>query len=67
MQKQVSMGLNLYSQQVYIVKEARELLFDGYQDELIDMAREVARVSPVKLNIPYDRFGWFYGVRITFK
>lgn len=61
------MGLNLYSQQVYIVKEARELLFDGYQDELIDMAREVARVSPVKLNIPYDRFGWFYGVCITFK
>lgn len=31
----------------------RELLFDGYQDELID---QVQGVMP----IPYDKFGWFY-------
>lgn len=62
MQKQVSMGLKLYNQQVHITKDAKELLFEGYEDDLIDMARSVASIGPMKMNIPYDRFGWFYGV-----
>lgn len=62
MQKQVSMGLNLYNQQSYVIKEARELLFDGYQEDLIDMAHEMSKMGAFKLNIPYDRFGWLYGV-----
>lgn len=61
-QKQVSVGLNLYSQKAYITKEARELLFEGYQDDLIDMARELARFDPETFAIPTDRFGWFYQV-----
>lgn len=66
MQKQVSMGLNLYQHQAFITKEARELLFEGYEDDLIDMAHEVAKFgNPFKLNIPYDRFGWFYQVRVV--
>lgn len=56
------MGLNLYNQQVFVVKEARELLFDGYQDDLIDMARYLSKVSFRSSSIPYDRFGWFYKV-----
>lgn len=69
-QKQVSVGLSLYKQQVYVTKEAREFLFDGYQDDLIDMAREMARFDPAQFAVPYDRFGWFYQVishRIPFK
>lgn len=64
-QKQVSVGLNLYNQKAYIIKEARELLFDGYQDDLIDMARDLAVFDPEAFSIPYDRFGWFYKVSAT--
>lgn len=62
MQKQVSMGLSMYSQQTFVVKEARELLFDGYEEDLIDMAHEMSKLGAFKLNIPYDRFGWLYAV-----
>lgn len=50
----------MYSQKAYVTKEAHELLFDGYQDDLIDMARQLALVDPETFAIPYDRFGWFY-------
>lgn len=60
--KQVSMGLTLYNQQTFVVKSARELLFDGYQDDMIDMARVLGPASIRKFSIPYDRFGWFYQV-----
>lgn len=62
--KQVSMGLNLYNQEVFIIKLARELLFDGYQDDMIDMALYTSKATSNTLNIPYDRFGWFYNVSI---
>lgn len=62
LQRQVSMGLNLYSQEAFITKTAHELLFDGYQDDLIDMARIMADFGTFDVTIPYDRFGWFYGV-----
>lgn len=61
----MSVGLNLYSQKAFVVKNARELLFEGYQDDLIDMARELARFDPETFAIPYDRFGWFYDVSAT--
>lgn len=61
----MSVGLNLYSQKAYVTKAASELLFDGYQDDLIDMARELARFDPDTFAIPYDRFGWFYQVSGT--
>lgn len=61
-QKKVSMGLTLYGEKTYIVKPARELLFEGYQSDLIDMARDLASFEDETLEIPYDRFGWFYQV-----
>ena len=61
-QKSVSMGLSLYDQNIYVRKTASELLFEGYQDDLIDMARDISGFGKDKFNIPYDRFGWFYGV-----
>lgn len=32
-----------------------QFLFKGYEDELINMAK-------VFIDIPYDKFGWFYKV-----
>lgn len=67
MQKQVSMGLSLYSHQVYIVKRASELLFEGYEDDLISMGatmQDMAGAMGMNLNIPYKRFGWMYDVSV---
>lgn len=52
----------MYDEQVYVVKEARELLFDGYQDNLISVANDMSSLLPFKLEVPYDKFGWMYGV-----
>lgn len=38
-----------------------ELLFDGYADELLTLAK---KLNISKLNIPFDKFGWFYGVSL---
>lgn len=38
---------------LYARHKIRDLLFDGYQDELIDQVKGV-------MPIPYDKFGWFY-------
>lgn len=62
-QKQVSMGLSLYGHKVYVVKKANELLFDGYEDDLISMAATMQDMG-MNLNIPYKRFGWMYDVSI---
>lgn len=57
------MALNLYGETVSITKTASQLLFEGYQDGLIDMAREMAQMNKdINVQVP-DRFGWFYKVR----
>lgn len=70
MQKHVSLGLSMYDHQPYIVKKANELLFDGYEDDLISMAATVQDMG-MNLNIPYKRFGWMYdvsfGIRIKIR
>ncbi|XP_058824764.1 protein peste [Topomyia yanbarensis] len=55
-QKGVSMGLNLYNQDVFVVKTAGELLFDGYEDNMVLMGKQLFDASEV----PFDRVGWFY-------
>lgn len=64
-QKKVSIGLTLYGEKTHIVKSARELLFEGYQSDLIDMARDLSSFEDEALEIPYDRFGWFYQVSLN--
>lgn len=61
-QKTVSLGLSLYEQKVFITKTAGELLFEGYQDDMIDIAREMPVIDGEAIEVPYDRFGWFYKV-----
>lgn len=66
-QKKVSLGLTLYGEKTFIVKSARELLFEGYQSDLIDMAKDLSTFEEEAVEIPYDKFGWFYQVHITVK
>lgn len=36
-----------------------ELLFEGYDDKLLQLAKKLNITS---FQIPFDKFGWFYGV-----
>lgn len=56
--KGVSMGLSLYDQDVFVAKTAGELLFDGYEDNMVLMGKQLFDASEV----PFDRVGWFYTV-----
>lgn len=61
--KAVSVGLKIYNQLGHVTKTAGELLFDGYQDDMIDMAREMPSfLGDESVQVPFDRFGWFYMV-----
>lgn len=59
-QKHISLGLKLYNQEVVITKTARELLFEGYEDDMVLMGREGLIEGFDVKDIPYDRIGWFY-------
>lgn len=39
-----------------------ELLFEGYEDPLLVLAK---KLNISGLNIPFDKFGWFYGVSVS--
>ncbi|XP_026732809.1 protein peste-like isoform X1 [Trichoplusia ni] len=58
-QKGLSMGLAMFNQQIAISKLAKELLFDGYEDPLLDLAKSLPP-STTGGAPPVDRFGWFY-------
>jgi scavenger receptor class B, member 1 len=46
-----------YKTELFVTKTARELLFDGYEDPLLDLAS----VDLWKF-VPYDKFAYFYQV-----
>lgn len=50
-----------YEHNVYITKTVKELLFDGYNDELLNIANKFKKIFP-KLKVLPDRFGWYFGV-----
>ncbi|CRL01879.1 CLUMA_CG015086, isoform A [Clunio marinus] len=58
--KHISLGLNVYEQTIAISKTARELLFEGYEDNMVLMGREGLIEGFDVQDIPYDRIGWFY-------
>lgn len=62
--KHVSLGLNLYNEELAISKTARELLFEGYEDDMVLMGREGLIEGFSAQEIPYDRIGWFYLVKL---
>lgn len=64
--KHVSMGLKMYEEEVATSKKARELLFDGYEDDMVLMGRE-GLIEGFEVNLkenPFDKIGWFYLVKI---
>lgn len=40
-----------------VSKSVRELIFDGYDDTLLDFLKE----GELPYDLPFDKFGWFYG------
>ena len=65
--KHISLGLNLYQQNISVSKTARELLFEGYEDDLVLIGREglIEGFEDISNN-PYDRIGWFYLVSFQY-
>lgn len=51
--------LEYYDETLVVTKTARELLFEGYTDEFLEFA---LRLNISMFDIPFDKFGWFYGV-----
>lgn len=62
--KHVSIGLNVYKQNLTTTKTARELLFEGYEDDMVLIGREGLIEGFDVKDIPYDRIGWFYLVKL---
>jgi scavenger receptor class B, member 1 len=52
-QKSVSMSLGVYHQELHVVKTVAELLFDGYEDDLVSLS------SIFDNDTPFDRVGLF--------
>jgi scavenger receptor class B protein 1 len=59
--KGVELSLAFFEQQVHLKKTASELLFEGYDDPIITVAKEIAKIMGI--DVPFDRFGYFYKVR----
>lgn len=48
---------------VYLTRTVSQMLFEGYEDPLINMARSLPFLGN---SVPgWDRFGWFYTVQIS--
>jgi len=56
--KSIALGLSLYSQKISVTKTAGELLFEGYEDDMVSLAKSLPFLAGEE--IPFDRVGWFY-------
>lgn len=56
--KSIALGLKLYDQQIHVTKTAGEMLFDGYEDDMISLAKQLPFFAGEE--VPFDRVGWFY-------
>lgn len=55
------MGLGMYNQKIAVHKTVGQLLFEGYPDEMLEMARTLPKYMTGGAP-PVERFGWFYEV-----
>uniref|UniRef100_A0A0A1WNN1 Protein croquemort n=1 Tax=Zeugodacus cucurbitae TaxID=28588 RepID=A0A0A1WNN1_ZEUCU len=55
----VDVGLKLYGQEMSITRTVDEMLFTGYSDDMLDMARAMPLFGK-DVEVPFDKFGWFY-------
>lgn len=56
--KSIALGLSLYNQKLTVTKTAGELLFEGYEDDMVLLAKSLPFLAGEE--IPFDRVGWFY-------
>jgi hypothetical protein len=61
--KGIELSLAFYGQKLHVTKNASQWLFEGYEDPIINVAKEIASFLGVG-DIPFDRFGWFYKVSL---
>lgn len=54
--------MKFFGQQIHLTKTADELLFKGYDDPIIRVAKDIAKI--MSIDVPFTRFGWFYMVKI---
>ena len=54
--------ISKYKSELFVTKTSRELLFDGYEDPLLDLAKHF----PSGKFPPFDKFAWFYQVNSAF-
>ncbi|XP_047001866.1 protein croquemort-like isoform X1 [Schistocerca americana] len=58
MRKGLDIALWQMGQKLHVTHQVRQLLFEGYESPLITMADRLPALAGI--DIPYDRFGWFY-------
>lgn len=51
--------VKLLGSQMFVTKNASQLLFDGYPDPLLELGKRL----PPGTFPPFDKFAWFYQVR----
>lgn len=62
--KVISMALNAYEEELTVAKSVRELLFEGYEDDLVTAGKEGVTPEFNPDDIPFDKIGWFYKVSL---
>lgn len=55
-------AMRVLDQKLIITKTVNELLFEGYDDKMLDIARRFNVTQ-----IPFSKFGWFFSVSIFYK
>lgn len=60
--KIVSWAINSYKENVTIAISARELLFEGYENDMVTAGKMGIVEGFDPSAIPFDRIGWFYKV-----
>lgn len=59
--KKIDLGLSFYKEELHVTKTARELLFDGYEDHLVDSASTFSFFGSDGDALP-DKIGYMYKV-----
>ncbi|KAL7050562.1 hypothetical protein ACKWTF_004125 [Chironomus riparius] len=58
--KGVELSLAFFGQKISVTKTASELLFEGYEDSMVGVALEIAKIMGINMPFNDNRFGWFY-------
>lgn len=59
----IDICIRMYHKGIFLRASVGSWLFDGIEEPLLNLASQLHTLS---LDIPYDKFGWFYQVRKHF-